>query len=1033
MEEGPEEDSQELIFYKQVEDPQPEPTSELPTLPKEQSAPNGRTTFKETLEHREKHVKIQVPFRLARVLIKGQLRLRIVDAQGNPVNIPVAEKRGEDIMEDSQGSMSPTQENEDSAYERHGIDVSMRRSMRKEPERSVWESPAKHSTGAESTGRTYEMNDTGVVDFRDYEPNTGSQDEPENGSLQTPSLPSHGYEPETPAPPINPFGNRGVVMNAKELFGATQPSSIGRQFLPSASSRPSPNEYDAFNSPVKQNLSSPLRYRRDHRVPQSDLETSPLLPSSQSVHNILQKQGMQSFRDENRQANSDEPRPYVSMEASQERRRRASDQESDSDNNSSEDEIEQRQREIQRRRKIQQELSHIEVPEVEVPSTGRKGRRSTSEEDIGRSDDFEPLETQNDGTDDVVTDSQALPTHSTGHVSNSQPDMSLPHPKTPAPSLPAPSDLIPETSPHIGSPVQQQSSLGLGIRPMGEVSSYVMDEETQDLDDVSGFLVVEDFSKLLDKTPEPSPVKAKPQKNMFVFQEPEPESESQPDAEPRDIHSEEADAQNEPAAPQDAKTTMNDVEMVDGPDNIMKPPGSAMSVEMLIQDPGHEDEPEESIEVDTSKSSNVVEKILNRKSPSKRGKGGKALKTYATPKRNVSTKKSVTKTKKMLGAPPSAAPPSSALSTSSTLTSLASVSPQMPTPSQPRRSGRNTSLQREITPATNSPDLPPTPSTKKPKRKSAAAARTREAAVPSRASRRQSTMTRESSADPIAGPTPSVSTGDQTSGLFNNMRFAVSFITEGTDKAEINDQITQQGGEVLENGFESLFKPGNGSLELTEAAATLGFTALIADQQSRSQKYFHALALGLPCIHNAWIKACIQKGQITDWVPYLLSSGEAKNTLGKGIFLSRRLQAYSATDALLANVFADRQVLLDGRAVIFVIGTPDTKRKSLKFTFLARALGPAKMEIVADLFKARKLLLDSDEGTWDAVLVDDTAEKTTAETSLFGEVSGSSSRKRKRGPEEVEMPAPKRIRIVNDHTILESLIMGSLLDENVRL
>jgi hypothetical protein len=56
-----------------------------------------------------------------------------------------------------------------------------------------------------------------------------------------------------------------------------------------------------------------------------------------------------------------------------------------------------------------------------------------------------------------------------------------------------------------------------------------------------------------------------------------------------------------------------------------------------------------------------------------------------------------------------------------------------------------------------------------------------------------------------------------------------------------------------------------------------------------------------------------------------------------------------------------------------------------------------------------------------------------AEAVVFGSATAfGSSKKRKRGPaaaEEEPSPVPKKIRMINDETMIQSLIVGHLLDE----
>ena len=147
--------------------------------------------------------------------------------------------------------------------------------------------------------------------------------------------------------------------------------------------------------------------------------------------------------------------------------------------------------------------------------------------------------------------------------------------------------------------------------------------------------------------------------------------------------------------------------------------------------------------------------------------------------------------------------------------------------------------------------------------------------------------------------------------------------------------------------------------------------------------------------------------------------------------MSRCLQPYPADDATLLDTFAARQKLLGGKSVLLVAGRSE-KRKP--YVFLTRVLGPSRFEQVADNVAARKKLAESEaEGQqWDILYVEGNIQN--ADAVVFGSATtlSSSSKKRKRWPvaaEDESSPAPKKIRMINDETVIQSLIMGHLLDE----
>jgi len=319
-----------------------------------------------------------------------------------------------------------------------------------------------------------------------------------------------------------------------------------------------------------------------------------------------------------------------------------------------------------------------------------------------------------------------------------------------------------------------------------------------------------------------------------------------------------------------------------------------------------------------------------------------------------------------------------------------------------------------------------------------------EQVVPSRSSKRQSTArtTRESSEDPLALASVPAFGANGTSavqGLFTGMAFAVSYVKHEEEKNAVMKTITDMGGKILPDGFDCLFESIASSnikteathLSLTPEAKSTGFTALIADEHSRKTKYMQALALGLPCISGRWISACVSRGSIVDWAPYLLCAGQS--TFLGNAHLSRALEPYPAVQANLDSTFAARGKILEGKSVLMVSGKgrADSKRKA--FMFLTRAMGPERVGQVADYSEARKKLVEAEhEGQdWDLLFVD--ASGKAVESAVFGPnpPSSGSSRKRKRGPtatEDTPSPAPKKIRLITDEVVVQSLIFGQLIE-----
>jgi hypothetical protein len=326
-----------------------------------------------------------------------------------------------------------------------------------------------------------------------------------------------------------------------------------------------------------------------------------------------------------------------------------------------------------------------------------------------------------------------------------------------------------------------------------------------------------------------------------------------------------------------------------------------------------------------------------------------------------------------------------------------------------------------------------------------------EAALPARSSKPKSTghINSDSSDDPLAllaHSTITVSRNKERSwGIFNDMAFAVSYVKQQSEKENVSTLITEHGGRILDDGFDSLFEDGTPSklraqhgdvdseLKISPAATSIGFTALIADEHSRKAKYMQALALGIPCISGYWISACVTKDVLIDWAPYLLCAGQS-SYLGNAI-RSRILQPYSAIDASFPETFSTRDKLLDGKSILLVNGKGKAGEKRKAYVFLTRAMGPSRLGQVVDLAEAKKKLLDSEAGDndWDLLYVENDVNKAAAAVFGFSSAANSGrSKKRKRsfnaGDENLEQ-TPKKIRVISDEVVIQSLILGQLLDE----
>lgn len=200
-------------------------------------------------------------------------------------------------------------------------------------------------------------------------------------------------------------------------------------------------------------------------------------------------------------------------------------------------------------------------------------------------------------------------------------------------------------------------------------------------------------------------------------------------------------------------------------------------------------------------------------------------------------------------------------------------------------------------------------------------------------------------------------------GMFAGMVFALSFGDKESVKKAITTKILQNGGRIVDAGFEELFYDIDRPTPTTATAAAattttfssfsssettavtttspihftprpetdrVGFVAVIADTHSRRAKFLQALALGLPCLAPRWIEDCCRKAKVVGWEHYLLPAGESRYL---GAIRSRILDKYDARAARMKAVVARRGRLLQGRGVVVVVagGTRACERRVCTF------------------------------------------------------------------------------------------------------
>ncbi|KAF2790802.1 hypothetical protein K505DRAFT_310736 [Melanomma pulvis-pyrius CBS 109.77] len=310
-----------------------------------------------------------------------------------------------------------------------------------------------------------------------------------------------------------------------------------------------------------------------------------------------------------------------------------------------------------------------------------------------------------------------------------------------------------------------------------------------------------------------------------------------------------------------------------------------------------------------------------------------------------------------------------------------------------------------------------------------------------------------------------------TSTVFSKMVFAITLTQDSADRDAIAKAITSNGGHILEDGFQALFDDfdlegqttakgkevtttsplGTDELVLKEEYKDLRFAALISDSHSRRTKYVQALALNLPCLHFRWIQDSVSLSRPLAFSKYLLPAGISTFLDPTGIVRSRTLELYDpgSENLKLENVVRTRDFLLSGQKLLLVTNKSKKEiEKKKPYFFLMRILGPEAMGRCKDLETAKSMIKNE---AWDWAYVDGgPSGVVNAAAVLFGKAkpfplkssakSSTRSKNRKRKREESEEPeaksmviagsvSGKKIHVACDEFVIQSLILGALVDE----
>jgi len=314
----------------------------------------------------------------------------------------------------------------------------------------------------------------------------------------------------------------------------------------------------------------------------------------------------------------------------------------------------------------------------------------------------------------------------------------------------------------------------------------------------------------------------------------------------------------------------------------------------------------------------------------------------------------------------------------------------------------------------------------------------------------------------------SVTSSARSSGTaFDNMVFAVSltnksFSDESRERLvhDITMLITSNGGEVLKDGFDGMFEVPSHELAPSSEGTSkdsldgiilkreyedVAFAALISDSHSRRAKHCQALALNIPILHLRWLHDSIAASRSIPFAKYLLPAGVSTFFDPAGVVRSRTMDTYDPANesiSFLAKI-RERELLFHHHNVLLVTGSSKQEfRKKQPYMFLIHALGPSDVGHCRDLMSAKDHVTSDD---WDWVCVDGGAEGVAnAASVLFGEgkASVAASKKkgggRKRNRDESDKAkvlvqsgtvGVKKVRVVCDEFVIQSLILGALVEE----
>ncbi|POS73404.1 hypothetical protein DHEL01_v208202 [Diaporthe helianthi] len=985
-------------------------------------------------------------------------------------------------------SQSPTQSNDARSYEQYisrGDDVILTDPV-EQPELN-----SQQTSQSADGDRTLQDDDTGAVNFRnidEYNDNFSALDSLGTGRPSYSSPDRLPRNPETPATHKNPFaGSRAHLLPASQMFGQTQVSSAYKVASPT-SSRPSPDIFHPQNG-ISPNrfISSPLKnlgtgQQQLHAVassPQISIpyDTSPQHPSHEVVDltgGLVDSTPVQPKHTFPRGLAEDYEPLYTSQRQYESSPQHVPEIESDSDA-SEDDEMRRHCQLYSKRAKVEVKLASIKYErrsppgEAVVPSTHTKrgGDQKTDSQQYrgqceGRAGDYSQTTVEDSqdrlairsgdpgGGDAVIDDSQGVvprPSEHAAHMSSNDAVVLATLPNTAQSATGSPVENLdgsprPQPNSRPDTPPGRNTTQEVGTDPVPETSPAMLQPRPfGDMEPSSsgGGSKQESFAALLRSS---HPASSSSDNRHAVGPTPSGRRDRSA-SEARSLAVGHGRAELDASDAASGATRRNSASRRSLDQNLAEVAGTSPVVGSRPTNPA----------LNTRARLRSSRNQGYKMSPPVPGSSGSSLSTLTvTP--NISSRTTpLTEGSPDVGADKTLGMTAESLTSSPTAAkagrSRGKVAAAKPKPHAAASRSLRTSTRRSATSFGRGASVSTDELTRSPA--SSSPTTFEQSAILSRLGRRSLRET------PVSRE-PSRGGG---ANLFTGMTFAVSFQAQHRGEKDsdynsragiklvVENQIKRGGGSVLDGGFDKLFEvvPTKNAevsssmagpdeeIKLTTAAKGTGFTALIADGHSRKEKYMQALALGIPCIHKRWITRCVEKQKLVDWSDYLLCAGSSVY-LGDAI-KSRSMPVYDAASAKLSEVVETRPRLLRGSRILFVLRKQDENEK-MAYVFLTRVLG-ASVSIVHTVGEARKQLKESEDasGPYDWVYLD---ERMSGGAALFADKTGSTStapaaiRKRKRKSTiEALTPAPKKIRTLSDELVIQSLILGRLIEEDEKI